>query len=91
MPVIASQTRMVLSYGPEMILDPSGENATERIEPLWPRRGGSVSTPVLTSQTRMVLFPNPGMIFDPSGENATDLTRPTWPGSWINSGDHIRR
>ena len=29
MPVLASQTRIVASEDPEMILDPSGENATE--------------------------------------------------------------
>jgi uncharacterized protein YfaA (DUF2138 family) len=72
MPVLASQTRMVLSADPEMILDPSGENATEEIQSSWPRRGGSISMPVLASQTRMVLSSDPEMILDPSGENATE-------------------
>ena len=31
-PVLASQIRMVLSSDPEMILDPSGENAMDRTE-----------------------------------------------------------
>ncbi len=68
--MLASQTRMVLSPEPEMILDPSGEDATERIVPSWPRRGGSLSTPVLESQTRTVVSLDPEMILDPSGENA---------------------
>ena len=66
---------MVLSADPEMILDPSGENATEVIEPSWPRRGGSISMPVLASQTRMVLSCDPKMILDPLSENATEEMR----------------
>ena len=31
MPVVESQTRMILSSEPEMILDPSGESATEKM------------------------------------------------------------
>ena len=72
MPVLASQTRMLLSYDPEMVLDPSGENATEAIQLSWPRSGGSISMPVLASQTRMVLSEDPEMFWDPSGENATE-------------------
>ena len=72
MPVVASQTRIVLSEDPEVIFDPSGENATENITPSWPRRGGSISVPVLASKTRMVLSEDPKMIFDPSGENAME-------------------
>ena len=74
MPVLAFQIRMVLSPDPEMIFDPSDENATEEIQRSWPRRGGSISIPVLASQTRMVLSSDPEMILDPSGENPTDLT-----------------
>jgi hypothetical protein len=55
-----------------MILDPSGENATDKILDLWPRRGGSISTPVLASQTQIVLSKDPEMILDPSGKNATE-------------------
>ena len=72
MPVLACQTRMVMSSDPEMILDPLGENTTERIHLSWPRRGGSISMPVLALQTRMVLSFEPEMILDPSGENATE-------------------
>ena len=69
---------MVLSQDPETILDPSGENAMEKMELSWPFdlswsfRGGSISTPVLASQTRMVLSPDPHAILDPSGENVTE-------------------
>ena len=70
-PVLASQTRIVLSNDPEMILDPSGENATDKMELSWPRRGGSIVMPVLASQTRMVLLFDAEMILDPSGEIAT--------------------
>ena len=78
MPVPASQIRMVF-LDPETILDPSGENATEYIESLWPRRGGSISMPVFASQTRMVTSEDPEMILDPSGENATELIWLSWP------------
>src|SRR5260370_133111 len=71
MPVVASQTRKT-SHDFEIILNPSGENATERIESSWPRGGVSISTPVLASQTRMVLSSDPETILDPSGENATE-------------------
>ena len=81
MPVLASQTRMVLSYDPEMIFDPSGENATEIIMEPWPRRGGSILIPVLASQTRMVLSEDSEMILDPSDEKATELTIFSWPRS----------
>src|SRR5258705_13652672 len=48
-PVLASQTRMVLSRDPETILDPSGENATERTELLWPLRGMSCLGPIFST------------------------------------------
>ena len=63
---------MVLSYDPETILDPLGENATEQTTLSWPRRGGSILLTVLASQTRIVLSDDPEMILDPSGENATE-------------------
>jgi hypothetical protein len=70
---------MVLSPDPEIILDPSGENATEKTEKLWPRRGESTSAPVIASQTRTVLSYDPEMILDPSGENATEEIDRSWP------------
>ena len=44
--MLASQTRMVLSSDPEMILGPSGENVMERTQLSWPRSGGSISASV---------------------------------------------
>ena len=72
MPVLASQTQMVLSCDPKMILDPLGENAMEEIQCSWPQRGGSISMPVLASQTQMVLSCDPEMILDPLGENVME-------------------
>ena len=73
MPVLASQTRAVLSSDPEMTFDPSGENATD-VTISSCRKGGSILAPVLAPQTRMVLSYNPETILDPSGENAMEVT-----------------
>ena len=59
MPLLASQTRMIPSSDSEIMLDPLGENATERIQVSWPRRGGSISTPVVASQSRTICQKTP--------------------------------
>jgi len=80
LPDLAFQIRIVLSYEPDMIRLPSGENATDSTQPLWPS-SLRTSLPDLASQIWTVLSPEPDTIWLLSGENATDLTEPVWPSS----------
>ena len=65
---------MVLSYEPDTMCLPSGENATKKTEPVCPWRGFPTRPPICTSQTWIMLLCEPDTIYLPSGENATDQT-----------------
>jgi hypothetical protein len=55
----------------ETSVRPSGENATEKAEPVWPVSVRS-SLPLVGSQNFKVLSPLPEASVRPSGENATE-------------------
>src|SRR5215510_9783959 len=66
---------------------PSGENATEKTEPMCPSNGPDTTWPVWASQTLIALSEEPETMCFPSGENATetmcssngpDTTWPVW-------------
>src|SRR5438477_192168 len=79
-PVVASQSRTVLSLDPETTCVPSGEKATDLTESEWPSSDCS-GAPVAASQSRTVLSPDPETTCVPSGEKATDETQLEWPSS----------
>ena len=69
---------MLLSHDPEIIREPSGENATDKTGSLCPRRV-VIAVPVFASQSRTVQSCDPEAIRVPSGENATALTSLPYP------------
>src|SRR6202042_2314625 len=74
-PDLASQTRTVWSFEPEMTWVPSGENAMHLTSPLWPR-SDRASVPESTSHIRMMLSVEPDAIQWPSLEKAIDRVPP---------------
>jgi hypothetical protein len=73
MPVLPSQSHIVLSYDAEASLDPLAENVTDVIESEWPLRMAA-QRPVLASHSRAVASFEPEASLEPSTENVTDLT-----------------
>ena len=78
-PLSAFHTRIVLSREPETIRLPSGENATEKTQSVWPLNGPEMISPLSTLHTRIVQSSEPETLRLPSGENATDDTEAVWP------------
>ncbi|KAK4073268.1 hypothetical protein Purlil1_13123 [Purpureocillium lilacinum] len=83
-PVLASQSRAVLSLDSVTTTFPSGEKATARTQPEWPRRTLR-SVPVDASQSRDVQSDDPVASTFPSGEKATARTQPEWPRKTVRS------
>ena len=73
-PILASHNLMVLSYDPDTMHLPSGENATDVTQFSWLSRGGCSISPVSASHNQMVLSSDPDTMCLPSGENTTDQT-----------------
>jgi hypothetical protein len=71
-PVLASQTRMVLSSDPETIFDPSGENATELNIVIMASKWWECLSALCLHPKLEWSCQDPETIFDPSGENATE-------------------
>ena len=69
-PVCASHILIVLSDDPETMYFPSGENATEVTQSVWPLNGSETSFPVCASHILIVLSCDPETVYFPSGENA---------------------
>ena len=72
-PVLASQSRTILSRELEASFCLSGENATDKTGSSWPS-SDSRHFLVLASQSRTVSSSEPETNCCPSGENATDKT-----------------
>src|SRR6267154_1593363 len=72
-PVSASHNQMVLSYDPDTMCLPSGENATELTRLSCPVRGARSSSPVSASHNQIVVSSDTDTMHLPSGENATEL------------------
>src|SRR5579871_6321674 len=79
-PVAVSHSRTVLSCEPDASSAPSGKNATDVTELVWPS-SVCLAAPVAASHSRTVLSPEPDASSAPSGENATDVTQAVWPSS----------
>ena len=71
---MAFHTRIVLSYEPETMYWPSGENATELTELVCPVKGPAAVSPVMAFHTQIVRSKEPETMCWLSGENATDRT-----------------
>jgi hypothetical protein len=72
-PVATSHSLIVPSPEPEARSRPSGLNATDLTQPVWPSRVRT-SLPVATSHSLIVLSSEPEARSFPSGLNATELT-----------------
>src|SRR5436305_204338 len=73
-----SQSRTLLSSPPDARSLPSGLNAKENTQSVWPLRT-AVSLPVATSHTRTTLSPPAEASSFPSGLTVRDLTLPVCP------------
>src|ERR1700719_1565174 len=83
-PVVASQSRTVLSNEADARTFPSGENATALTERPW--SSVCFQPPVVVSQSRIVLSPEADARTFPSGEKAIALTESLCPSSVCRQG-----
>src|ERR1700733_8140887 len=70
---------LIVSLAPETTNFPSGENAMELTDLVWPSRGPEAISPVRASQIRTVLSADPDATYLPWGENTTVLILSEWP------------
>src|ERR1700735_1415875 len=84
-PVVASQSRTVVSYEADASTLPSGEKATALTELLWPS-SVCFQAPVVAFQSRTVLSYEADARTLPSGEKATAKTELLWPSSVCRQG-----
>src|SRR5882762_3702418 len=86
-PNLISHRRMVESSDPDTTCAPSGEHATERTGPEWPRIRSTASAPDAASHIPMVPSPKPATIRAPFGVTATECTASAWSEITMSGGD----
>lgn len=83
-PVLASQSKMLLSIPPLASVLPSGENATNKTQPLCPSQVAS-GLSVAKSHSLTVVSPEADANRWPSGENATYKIASEWPSKVLDA------